>query len=300
MDGIDWLALCRRVVAAQREVFQQYETSEERTVYEGIGSGGDRTLVIDRLCEDAAFAELERVAGETAITVISEERGEVRLGTAGSGEAESEDERPPAVWVVIDPIDGSLNARRTIPAHSFCLAVASGPAMADVDFGFVHDFGSDEEFAARRGEGAWLNGRPLRLAGPDAAVASGEMGAAKRSAMLEVVGVESADPELAIAPFGALAGRVHRLRVVGSIAITVCQVAAGRFDGMFSLRPCRSVDAAAAQLILREAGGRIELAEGGLGATGFGLDSRFPIRAAAGDAGLAVLREAQELSAGFK
>ena len=53
----------------------------------------------------------------------------------------------------------------------------------------------------------------------------------------------------------ALAGQVYRLRVVGSIAITLAYVAAGRFDGMLSLRPCRSVDAAAAQLIVREAGG---------------------------------------------
>ncbi len=53
----------------------------------------------------------------------------------------------------------------------------------------------------------------------------------------------------------ALTGRVFRLRVVGSIAITAAYVAAGRLDGMLSLRPCRSVDVAAAQLIVREAGG---------------------------------------------
>ncbi len=59
----------------------------------------------------------------------------------------------------------------------------------------------------------------------------------------------------------ALAGRVYRLRVVGSIAITAAYVAAGRFDAMISLRPCRSVDAAAAQLIVREAGGQVAFGE---------------------------------------
>ena len=55
----DWLAICRRIVAAQRRVFEGAPGIEERTVYEGVGEGGDRTLAIDRLCEDAVFAELE-------------------------------------------------------------------------------------------------------------------------------------------------------------------------------------------------------------------------------------------------
>ncbi len=115
--------------------------------------------------------------------------------------------------------------------------------MADVEFGFVHDFGADEEFLARRGEGAQLNG---------AAVAVGA-----EAERLEVVGVESAEPEWALPAFEALAGKVFRLRVVGAIAISAAYVGAGRFDAMLSLRSCRSVDAAAAQLIVREAGGAV-------------------------------------------
>ena len=72
---------------------------------------------------------------------------------------------------------------------------------------------------------------------------------------LEVVGLESAEPEWAQPALESLAGKAYRLRVVGSIAITAAYVAAGRFDAMLSLRPCRSVDAAAAQLLVREAGG---------------------------------------------
>ena len=72
--------------------------------------------------------------------------------------------------------------------------------------------------------------------------------------MLEVLGVESAEPRWALPALEALDGHVYRLRVVGSIAISACYVAAGRFDAMLSLRPCRSVDIAAAQLIAREAG----------------------------------------------
>jgi len=264
----DWTAICRRIVAAQRPIFARARTSEERTVYEGVGEGGDRTLVIDRECEDVVFAELDRLAGEGASFVaVSEERGEISFGSGGEAR------------VVIDPIDGSLNARRTLPSFAVSIAVASGPSMADVEFGFVHDFGADEEFLATRGAGAQLNGKPIR--------------ASAEAERLEVVGVESAEPEWSLAPFEALAGKVFRLRVVGAIAISAAYVAAGRFDAMLSLRSCRSVDAAAAQLIVREAGGVAAFGDGDLSEALLDLESRYPMAAANGEQGLATVRAAQ-------
>jgi len=264
----DWLGICRRIVDSQRRIFAETATREGRTVYEGVGEGGDRALAIDRRCEDVVFAELEALAAEGASFVaVSEERGEVPFGSGGEAR------------VVIDPIDGSLNARRTIPSHSVSIALASGPSMADVEFGFVHDFGAGEEFSARRGGGASAGGQALRVA------PSGER--------LEVVGLESAEPEWAREALEALAGRVYRLRVVGSIAITLSYVAAGRFDAMLSLRPCRSVDAAAAQLIAREAGGLVAFGDLELSEAPLGLDARYPVAAASGAEALATVRAAQ-------
>ncbi|HEX6782593.1 MAG TPA: inositol monophosphatase family protein [Solirubrobacterales bacterium] len=264
----DWPAICRRIVAAQRPIFERARTSEERTIYEGIGEGGDRTLVIDRECEDVVFAELDRLAAEGASFVaVSEERGEVSFNSGGEHR------------VVIDPIDGSLNARRTLPSFAVSIAVASGRSMADVELGFVHDFGAGEEFLARRGEGAELNGRRVRVS-PEAE-------------RLEVVGVESAEPEWAMPALEALAGKVFRLRVVGAIAISGAYVGAGRFDAMLSLRSCRSVDAAAAQLVVREAGGAVAFGSGELSEAALDLESRYPIAAANGEEGLAVVRAAQ-------
>jgi myo-inositol-1(or 4)-monophosphatase len=261
----DWTAICRRVVAAQKEVFAATPGIAERTAYEGMGEGGDRTLVIDRQCEDAVFAELQALAEAGASFVaVSEERGEVAFGDGGPAR------------VVIDPIDGSLNARRTVPSHSLSIAVASGPAMSDVEFGYVYDFGADEEFAAARGKGAQLDGEPIEVG------ADGER--------LELLGIEAARPEHALPALEALAGRVYRIRVVGSIAIAAAYVAAGRFDGMLSLRPCRSVDAAAAQLIVREAGGAAGFGDLALGDASLGLDARYPIAAAAGERGMATIR----------
>jgi myo-inositol-1(or 4)-monophosphatase len=261
----DWTGICRRVVAAQEAIFASVRSSAERTVYEGVGEGGDRSLVIDRRCEDAVFAELEALAAQGASFVaVSEEKGEVSYGDGGPAR------------VVIDPIDGSLNARRTLPSHSLSIAVASGPSMADVEFGYVHDFGAGEWFAARRGGGATLNDEPIHVA--------------EDAETLELLGVEAAEPSAAIPALERLAGKVYRLRVVGSIAISLAYVAAGRFDGMLSLRPCRSVDAAAAQLIVREAGGVVAFGPGGLDGADLGLDARYPVAAAAGERGLAAIR----------
>jgi myo-inositol-1(or 4)-monophosphatase len=263
----DWLGICRRVVAAQRGIFEATPGIEQRTVYEGVGEGGDRALAIDRRCEDAVFAELEQLAAAGAsFLAVSEERGEVGFGSGGT------------VRVVVDPIDGSLNARRTLPSHSLSIAVAAGPSMADVEFGYVYDFGAGEEFTARRGGGARLGDR--------------EIGVSADGDRLEVLGVESAEPERALPVFEALAGQVYRVRVIGSIAITAAYVAAGRFDGMLSLRPCRSVDAAAAQLIVTEAGGRVAFGDLDPGEARLGLDARYPIAAAAGPRALATIRAA--------
>ncbi len=264
----DWLGICRRAVAAQRAIFDEVRGVTARTAYEGVGEGGDRMLVIDRRCEDAVFAELEALAAQGASFVaVSEERGEVAFGEGGSAR------------VVIDPIDGSLNARRTLPSHSLSIAVASEDSMAAVEFGYVFDFGAGEEFVARRGEGARL--------GEDA-IAVGTDGD-----RIELLGLEAAEPERALPALEALAGRVYRLRVVGSIAISAAYVSAGRFDAMASLRPCRSVDAAAAQLIVREAGGRVSFGDLALGQASLGLDARYPIAAAAGEQALAIARAVQ-------
>ncbi len=264
----DWPGICRRIVAAQRRIFDEVVTSEERTHYEGVGEGGDHTLVIDRQCEDEVFVELEKLGAEGASFVaISEERGEVSFGDGG------------AARVVIDPIDGSLNARRTIPSHSVSIAVADGGSMADVRFGFVHDFGADDEFIATLGEGATVNGAPAK-------VATG-------NGKLEVVGLESAEPDWTVPAMQALSGKAYRLRVVGSIAITAAYVAAGRFDAFFSLRPCRSVDAAAAQLIVREAGGAVGFGDDPLEAAPLDLSARYHMAAGRDEAALAAVRAAQ-------
>jgi myo-inositol-1(or 4)-monophosphatase len=88
----------------------------------------------------------------------------------------------------------------------------------------------------------------------------------------------------------ALAEVAGRVRAIGAIAVSLCQVAAARFDGMASLKGCRAVDAAAGQLIVREAGGRVAFtAYDDPLAAPLDLEPHSPVVAARTDAGLAEL-----------
>src|SRR3954462_11532769 len=143
-DGLlshDWLGACRRAAEGLVTVLAEHPTSRERVTETGDrGEGGARTLVIDAAAEDAVFAELHALHATGArFTAVSEERGIVDFGD-------------PAVLVVVDPIDGSLNAKRGLTHPELSIAVADGPTMDDVVFGYVYDLGPREEWRAVRGE----------------------------------------------------------------------------------------------------------------------------------------------------
>jgi myo-inositol-1(or 4)-monophosphatase len=265
----DWLGASRRAATGIRTLLADNPTIAERVRETGTrGEGGDQTLVIDEAAETIVFAELEVLhAAGARFTAVSEERGTVDFDGDG-------------VVVVIDPIDGSLNAKRGLPHHAVSIAVADGPTMGDVVFGFVQDFGPDEEWVAWRGGGAQLNGVPL----------DPSLGERRSGGLLEIVGVESADPRWVVASAEGLAGVAHRIRAIGTMASSICQVAGARFDGMVSLRNCRAVDAAAAQLVVREAGGHVAFIafDDPLGAP-LDLEPHSPVVAARTPAGLAEL-----------
>jgi myo-inositol-1(or 4)-monophosphatase len=257
----DWLGACRRATVAVRNILAAAPTTAERLRETGtIGFGGDATLRIDEAAEDAILWELERLHDEGArFSAISEERGPVDFGS-------------PYPLVVIDPIDGSTNAKRGLRHHAISIGVSDGPTMGDVCFGFVHDFGPNEEWAAVRGQGATLDGHPLPVEPVERRSPSGK---------LELLGLESADPRWIRDAADGLADAADRVRVLGTIAVSLCQVADARFDAMLTIRRCRAVDAAAAQLIVREAGGHVCFAgcPEPLGAQLAG-DSHFPVVAA--------------------
>jgi myo-inositol-1(or 4)-monophosphatase len=223
----DWLALCRAAVEDVHGVLDELPGRAEREPVVGHGEGGDDTTAIDAAAERVILA---RFAGIEGLTIVSEEAGVTGDGTT---------------HVVIDPIDGSLNAKRGIGFFALSIAVASGSTMGDVDFGFVHDFGSGEEWTATRGEGARLNGRPL-----DGDLPKDE---------IEILAFEATRAASVAEKAAAVVDLAYRLRIMGSLALSLCHLAAGRIDAVCSLKPARAVDIAAAQLLVRERGLAIDL-----------------------------------------
>jgi myo-inositol-1(or 4)-monophosphatase len=228
-----WLEVCRGCVGDIKAVLAELPTRVEREPVLQIGVGGDDTTAIDAAAETAVVHRLEQL--DEQFTLVSEELGERVFGSG----------KP---WrVVCDPIDGSLNAKRDIPFFSLSLAVADGATMGDVVFGYVYDFGSGEEWTAERGKGAYLNGHRL--------------GAVKPKHEIEILSFEATTTAEVADKAAQLVGSAHRLRIMGSLAISLCHLAAGRVDAVCSLKPARSVDIAAGQLLVRECDLEIELFE---------------------------------------
>jgi myo-inositol-1(or 4)-monophosphatase len=216
-------------------VLEELPGRSEREPVVGVGLGGDETTAIDAAAERVIVERL-RSAGHDFL-LVSEELGEEQIGA------------PSEFRVVLDPIDGSLNAKRGIPFFSVSIALALGSTMADVHFGYVYDFGTGEEWTAERGEGAFLDG--VRLDGD------------RPKHEIEILCFEATRTDSVADKAGAVVGLAHRLRIMGSLAISLCHLAAGRVDAVCSLKPARAVDIAAAQLLVRERGLAIDLFEGG-------------------------------------
>ena len=226
-----WLDLCRACVADIRVVLGTLPTRAEREPVLRRGKGGDDTTAIDEAAENAVVKRLGAL-GESFV-LVSEELGEQTFGEGG------------ATHVVVDPIDGSVNAKRGIPFFSFSLAVATGPTMGDVVFGYVYDFGTGEEWRAERGAGAYLGSVRLGAVGP--------------KDRIEILSFEGTTTLAVAERMGNVVGLADRLRIMGSLALSLCHLAAGRVDAVCSLKAARSVDIAAAQLLVRECGLAIEL-----------------------------------------
>jgi myo-inositol-1(or 4)-monophosphatase len=249
----DRLALCRDAVADLRGVLADLPMRADREPVVGSGMGGDDTTAIDAAAERVIVERL-RSSGESFV-LISEELGREVVG------------ENPELWVVLDPIDGSLNAKRRIPFFAVSIAFAHGPTMGDVDVGYVYDFGTGEEWTAQRGLGAFLNGEPLGDERP------------KRE--IEILAFEATTTASVSEHAAAVARLAYRLRIFGSLALSLCHLAAGRIDAVCSLKEARSVDIAAAQLLVREAGFTIDLFDdGGLDAAPLDVEGRSRVAAA--------------------
>jgi myo-inositol-1(or 4)-monophosphatase len=152
---------------------------------------------------------------------------------------------PPGPCWILDPIDGTTNFAHGLPIFCASLALEIG-GVAEV--GAVYDPTRKELFSAEREKGAWLNGRPIRVSTTrtlvDAMLVTG-FPYDVHSRVAEIVGL-----------FGEFVGQARAVRRLGSAAIDLCYIAAGRMDGFWE-SDLKAWDIAAGSLIVAEAGGRV-------------------------------------------
>ena len=189
----------------------------------GRGAGGDVTMAIDRVAEDVVSRSSSRSGGRCASS--ARRSASVELGGGGP-------------VVVVDPIDGSLNAKRGLPVFATSIALADGPSDG-----------------RRHPRPASATTAPARSGSPSAA--AGRRSTARRSTPLDRATrpstccwsrapIPAASGRVAV----ALDGRVGRFRALGSLALSLCHAGRRplRRDGRAWAR-ARSVDVAAAQLV---------------------------------------------------
>lgn len=218
-----------------------------------IGADGTPTSFIDIVAEEKVINILKNAP--VLSYIISEEIGELRLGKGTKRsislthelrrEDIEDDERPKFIFLV-DPIDGTSNAIKEIPAFGISIAVASVPkgrlaTLNDVELGFISNFGNGNFFEAEKRKGCWLNNEEVH---PTNIVNFSDitLGGFTKS------GTSSASQ---------LVDNARRMRVLGSVVLEISYVASGRYDAFIDLRGSRIIDIAASKLILEEAGGII-------------------------------------------
>ncbi len=168
------------------------------------------------------------------------------LGEEQGGSAEI----PEGPCWVFDPIDGTSNYAHGLPIFCASLALEIGGVA---ELAAVYDPSRKELFTAERGKGAWLNGQPIRVSTRpeliDAMLVTG-FPYDVHSRLDEIVGL-----------FSAFVGKARAVRRLGSAAIDLCYVAAGRMDGFWE-RDLKPWDIAGGALIVSEAGGTITKMDG--------------------------------------
>ena len=197
----------------------------------GLGAGGDRTLKLDSVAETILLQGMEEIAARgERFSVLSEEVGRVDLGA----------EFP---LVLIDPVDGSLNAKQGIPASAVMLSLLTGPQLGDAKVGHVLNLATGERWQSIRGQGLRHNGTPLQAL------------PAALPGRLELLGLEST-PESLFA-VQALVRASFKLRLLGTMAISLAHTASGGLSVFCSPIGARAFDMSAGILMIGEVGGTI-------------------------------------------
>lgn len=258
MTNEQWLEVFKDIGKQMRAGITEFLGREGGTVALGTGAGGDRTFPVDKWAEDIIIAALDEVhRGGESFTLISEEVGARKFGDGDK-------------IVLVDPIDGSNNAKNGIPFFSTSIALLDGESLSTLAVGYIINLASGDEYWALRGQGAYKNGSRIRTPATDA---------------ITIVAYEASIPKKDIARIFPLIAQAKRTRCFGSTALDLAYLASGAISVFATATASRTFDYAAGMLILKEADGVITDLEGTpLDHVTAGLERTVPLLASKNDA----------------
>ena len=245
--------LCYEIIKEVSRATRPYFGTPEAGETVKIGADGTPTSYIDIIAEEIVIRILKEA--KVYSYIVSEEIGELRLGKGTkrsislTQELRRDDipkEEKPRFIFLLDPIDGTSNAIKEIPAFGISIAVAEVPdgrvaTLNDVQLAFISNLANGNFFEAEKGRGCWLNNEKVH---PSDIVTISDMtlGGFTKTGTSEA---------------SKLVDNARRMRVLGSVVLELSYVASGRYDAFLDLRGSRIIDIAGSKLILEEAGGII-------------------------------------------
>ncbi|NLU04351.1 MAG: bifunctional fructose-bisphosphatase/inositol-phosphate phosphatase [Methanothermobacter sp.] len=239
-----WKGVAVRMAEQVERAVSPLVGTEEAGEIIKMGADGTPTKLIDLVAEDEAVGVLESTG--RPVTIISEEIGVLHINREGD---------EPGIIFVVDPLDGTSNAIRNIPFYGISVAVAdrhpdgAAPTLKNVLMGFVKNFATGDLYWAIKGQGAFLNEKPIS--------SSSQSSLDRTSLGAFIYGTRFRRVD-------SICRVIRRMRILGSVALELAYVASGSYDAFMDLREnLRIVDIAASKLIVEEAGGVVTNERGG-------------------------------------
>ena len=231
--SLDLAALCRETAKFIAQEAQSFDRSRVE-----LKGRHDLVSYVDQETERRLVTGLRELLPEAGF--ITEE-----------GTAEAQETRGEFTWI-IDPLDGTTNFVHGLPCYSISVALLHHDELVA---GVVHEVARDESFRAAKGAGAFCNDKPVQVSDVR------ELDQALLATGYPYTDFNRMDSYLQI--LAAFMRGTHGVRRVGSAAVDLAWVAAGRFEGFFEFN-LNSYDVAAGLLLIKEAGGQVSqfLADG--------------------------------------
>ena len=245
--------LANKIIREVGPAVREYAGTELGGTEVKTGADGTPTSYIDQVAEEKIINILKNA--DVLSYLVSEEVGELKLGKGTKRSVVltqelrrtdlKEDEIPKFIFL-IDPVDGTSNAIKEIPAYAISIAVADVnqgrvATINDVELGFLYNLANGNFFEAEKGKGCKLNNEKVK---PSDVIKVNQMtlGGFTKTGTSEA---------------SKLVDSARRMRVLGSVVLELSYVASGKYDAFLDLRGSRIIDIAAGKLILEEAGGII-------------------------------------------